>query len=188
MTSFILKWIWNTFKTSRGACQCSPKQINSVLLLFCTSLCRHTPLAPPMHTIIPWTISGTETSNRASDDGEKSKSSHQNCCLLHIRIWQIAAFPDLVWYLRPQSFQLKSSFYLNNLLSSYFEVFYNKKLSLSLYQFTCHIINLQSINCSILRTLASFSNQWNSSRLDINHFVEGALRVNIPSNRRVMNK
>ena len=46
-----------------------------------------------------------------------------------------------------------------------------------------------------MRTLASFSNQRNSFRLDIDaiqlkgdYLVEGALRVNIPSSRRVMNK
>ena len=182
------KLIWNTFRTSRDASRSFPKQIKDVS--FCTSPCSRVH-ASSFRFCIPATP--TPTSHRGSHDDEKSKSSHQNCCLLHVRIWQIAAFPDLVWYLRLQSFQLKSSFYLNNLLSSYFEVFYNKKLSLSLYQFTCQIINLQSINCSILRTLASFSNQRNSFRLDIDaiqlkgdHLVECALRVNIPSSRRVM--
>ena len=73
-------------------------------------------------------------------------------------------------------------------LSSYFEVFYNKK-----YVSYCVNIRVISINRSILRTLSSFSNQRNSFRLDIDaiqlkgdHLVEGALRGSIPSNRRVM--
>ena len=82
-----------------------------------------------------------------------------------------------------------------DLLSSYFEFFYSKNSSLSLCQFTCHIVILQTINCSVLRTLVSFTNQWNSFRLDKDaiqlkgdHLAEGALRVNNPSNGRVMNK
>ena len=74
-------------------------------------------------------------------------------------------------------------------LSSYFEVFYNKN-----YVSYCVNIRVISINRSILRILASFSNQRNSFRLDIDaiqlkgdYLVEGALRVNIPSSRRVMN-
>ena len=96
----------------------------------------------------------------------------------------------------------------------FFEVFYNKKSSLSVCQLTWHILIRQSINCSFLRTLASLSNQCNSFRLDINafqlkgdHLVEGAmlyqrnalrltfnryftrrskLRVNIQSHRRAI--
>ena len=71
---------------------------------------------------------------------------------------------------------------MNDLLSSFFEVFYNKKLSLSVCQFTWHLVIRQSIKCSILRTLPSLSNQCNAFRLDIyalqlkgDHLVEGAM-------------
>ena len=71
---------------------------------------------------------------------------------------------------------------MNDLLLSFFRVFYTKKLSLSVCKFKLHIVIRQSINCSILRTLASLSNQFNSFRKDIytlqlkeDHLVEGAM-------------
>ena len=62
-------------------------------------------------------------------------------------------------------------------------------------QFTCHIVILQSINCSILRTLASFSNQRNSFRLDTDaiklkgdHLVEGEIFYQMDALRLTYNR